>query len=86
MADELALVIDVAEINNKWSNLRVTFKTNMAKLRKKKSGDGTAVSEPCHGAASSRNARSFACKCASFAPGFEPGHVEIFRPMLLNYL
>ena len=41
MADDLPLDIDVLEIKNKWSNLRVTFKINITKLRSKKSGQGT---------------------------------------------
>ena len=41
VADDLALDIDVLEIKNKWSNLRVTFKLNITKLRSKKSGQGT---------------------------------------------
>lgn len=40
VANELALDnIDVAELRNKWANLRVTFRTNVTKMRKKKARD-----------------------------------------------
>lgn len=38
VCDELGFEIDSNEVKTKWSSLRVTFKTNLANLRKKKSG------------------------------------------------